>query len=108
MEIKNEISRDSAKKKNGDGSRTFHIVTNVTHHGTGETILTKDRAIEIINHHKQIKQCALILHDKDVYTQAEEINNNQHTAGTLKPEHLHIVFKPTNIWVLKQLLNGSV
>ncbi len=88
-----ENSKNSAKKKNGGGSRTFHIVTNVIHRGTGETILTKDDAIEIINHHKQIKQCALILHDKDVYTQAEEINNHQHTAGTLKPEHLHIVFK---------------
>ena len=42
---------------------------------------------------------AAILHDKDVFTEADEKENPEHKAGTIKKPHWHIVMKFKNaVW----------
>ncbi len=39
---------------------------------------------------RTIKKWAYIIHDKDVYTKNEELENSEHIAGTKKPDHVHV------------------
>ena len=40
-----------------------------------------------------IKNYAYIIHDKDLYTKADESSNPKHKAGEFKPAHIHLVLK---------------
>lgn len=40
-----------------------------------------------------IKNYAYIIHDKDLYTKADESRNPKHKAGEFKPAHIHLVLK---------------
>lgn len=39
---------------------------------------------------RTIKKWAYIIHDKDVYTKNEELENPEHKEGTKKPDHVHV------------------
>jgi hypothetical protein len=62
----------------------------VKHPETGELLLSEDN-IKIALAHKTIKQWAYILHDKDVYSEVDELSDPSHKQGNLKPPHWHIV-----------------
>ena len=51
--------------------RVFNIMQYVNHPETGEPLLNED-TIKVALAHKTIKQWAYVLHDKDVYSQADE------------------------------------
>ena len=73
-------------------ARIFNIMQYVNHPETGEPLLNED-TIKIALAHQTIKQWAYILHDKDVYSQADETNDPNHKQGDVKPPHWHIVIQ---------------
>lgn len=83
-----------SQKKSPVG-RVFEIVTvtDAAHPVTGEPILSKEQIEAVLASKKTIKHSAYILHDKDVYTQRDEIINPEHKAGMLKSKHWHIVLE---------------
>ena len=61
---------------------------------TQQKYLKQDKIEKVLKEKKKdIEQYAYILHDKDVYTKDEEIKNNLHKEGTIKPAHYHIELK---------------
>lgn len=56
------------------------------------TYLTEEKIIKALQR-ECIDKHAYILHDKDVYTQDDELFNPMHKAGTLKPPHWHVMIK---------------
>lgn len=64
----------------------------VKHPETGESLLSEDKIIETIKR-KGVKQYAYILHDKDVYSEADEEADPKHKQGEVKPPHWHIVLQ---------------
>lgn len=50
---------------------------------------------DILNQRKCIDEYSYIVHDKDVYTKEDEQKNPKHIAGTLKPNHIHLLLKFT-------------
>ena len=91
---------ETAKTSNISG-RTFNICTDLVHPETNEIIITLDDIEETCRKHATIKTWAYCFHDKDRYNENDEKNNPQHTAGTLKPAHVHIVIstapKPVDV-----------
>lgn len=71
-------------------ARVFNIMQYEKHPETGETLLTED-TIRIALAHRTIKQWAYIRHNQDVYSDADEADDPEHTAGKTKPDHWHIV-----------------
>lgn len=71
-------------------ARVFNIMQYAKHPETGETLLTED-TIRVALAHRTIKQWAYIMHDKDVYSDADEADDPAHVAGQTKPPHWHIV-----------------
>ena len=53
--------------------------------------LAEEQIIDGVSGKRSIKYFAYILHDKDVYTEADEKMNPEHKAGTLKEPHWHIL-----------------
>ena len=76
-------------------ARVFNVMQYVTHPETGEPLLNED-TIKVALAHKTVKQWAYILHDKDVYSQADEESNPDHKQGQVKPPHWHIVMNCSN------------
>lgn len=64
----------------------FHIMQN-------KKLLDENTIIDILHKYNSIDKYAYILHDKDIYTKQDELNDINHKCGTLKPEHWHIVIK---------------
>lgn len=75
-------------------ARVFNIMQYMKHPETGEELLSED-TIKVALSHKTIKQWAYILHDKDVYSQADEEADPTHKEGNLKPPHWHVVLNCT-------------
>lgn len=73
-------------------ARVFNIMQYVNHPETGEPLLSEDKIKEALAH-KTIKQWAYILHDKDVYSEQDEIQDPNHKQGDIKPPHWHIVLQ---------------
>ena len=73
-------------------SRIFNIMQYVKHPETGETLLCEERISETVKR-KGVKRYAYILHDKDVYSQADEEADPTHKQGDIKPPHWHIVLQ---------------
>lgn len=73
-------------------ARVFNIMQYVNHPETGEPLLSEDKIKEALAH-KTIKQWAYILHDKDVYSEQDEIQDPNHTTDKEKPPHWHIVLQ---------------
>lgn len=76
-------------------ARIFNIMQYEKHPETGEVLLTEDR-IKVALAHRTIKQWAYVLHDKDVYSEDDELADATHVAGTPKPPHWHIVMNCNN------------
>ncbi|MCR5699795.1 MAG: hypothetical protein K6G52_09165 [Treponemataceae bacterium] len=76
-------------------ARIFNIMQYVNHPETNEPLLNED-TIKIALAHQTIKQWAYILHDKDVYSQADEEADPNHKKGNIKPPHWHIVMNCNN------------
>lgn len=72
--------------------RIFNIMQYELHPETKQPLLNED-TIKIALAHKTIKRWAYIIHDKDVYSEADEADNPDHKAGTPKPRHFHIVLE---------------
>ena len=75
--------------------RVFNVMQYVNHPETGEPLLNEETIIKALEH-KTIKQWAYILHDKDVYSQADEEADPNHKQGDVKPPHWHIVMNCNN------------
>lgn len=74
-------------------SRTFNIMQYEKHPISGEPLLNEDTITKALAH-KSIKEWAYICHDKDVYSEKDEVDSNgTYEAGKTKPRHWHIVFK---------------
>lgn len=74
-------------------SRVFNICQYENNPETGESLNFSEENIRAGLTHKSIKEWAYICHDKDVYTEEDEINTGYKKAGELKPRHWHIVLK---------------
>ena len=72
--------------------RVFNISQYENHPETGELLLNED-TIKVALSHKTIKQWAYICHDKDKYTEKDELDDPSHKAGNPKPAHWHIVLQ---------------
>lgn len=75
-------------------ARVFNIMQYVNHPETGEPLLNED-TIKVALNHKTIKQWAYVLHDKDVYSEKDEMDDPNHKQGDVKPPHWHIVLNCT-------------
>lgn len=71
-------------------ARVFNIMQYERHPETGVELLNED-TIKIALAHRTIKQWAYVMHDKDVYSEADEADDPNHIAGQPKPRHWHIV-----------------
>lgn len=74
--------------------RVFNVMQYVNHPETGELLLNED-TIKVALTHKTVKQWAYVLHDKDVYSHADEEDDPNHKYGNTKPPHWHIVLNCT-------------
>ena len=79
-----------AKKK---GFYNYNIMQYEKHPETGDELLTEEKIKSVVAKYKSIDRWAYIIHDKDVYTEANEEANPDHKAGTKKPKHFHIALK---------------
>lgn len=70
--------------------RVFNIMQYVNHPETNAPLLNED-TIKVALAHRTIKQWAYVLHDKDVYSEADEADDPNHVQGQPKPPHWHIV-----------------
>lgn len=73
-------------------ARIFNIMQYKRHPKTGETLLTEEQILNALDH-KSIIKYGYILHDKDVYMDADEMDDPDHKSGDLKPPHWHIVLQ---------------
>lgn len=76
-------------------ARIFNIMQYEKHPETNETLLTED-TIKSALAHRSITKYAYVMHDKDVYSEADEADDPNHVAGTPKPRHWHIVIQCKN------------
>ena len=73
-------------------ARIFNIMQYKKHPKTGEVLLTEEQILSALDH-KSILKYSYILHDKDVYVDADEMDDPDHKSGDLKPPHWHIVLQ---------------
>lgn len=79
---------------NNTNENKTKIVKRLMEITTQQKYLKQDKIEKVLKEKKKdIEQYAYILHDKDVYTKDEEIKNNLHKEGTIKPAHYHIELK---------------
>lgn len=89
--------RDNLIEKEGETmaaikSRIFNLMQYVEHPVTGEALIDENQIIDGISK-RTIKRWAYVLHDKDVYTEEEEVAAaSEHVkAGERKHPHYHVV-----------------
>ncbi len=79
-------------------ARTYNIMQYEKHPVTGEILITQETILKAVEH-KTIKRYAYVCHDRDVYSEADEANDDTGhiKAGNNKPRHWHIVLEcPSN------------
>lgn len=60
----------------------------------GEVIFDLEKLPQILKEKDNIlREYAYIIHNMDIYTEADESKNPEHKAGTLKPEHIHLLLR---------------
>lgn len=73
--------------------RSCEIVTRLKN-SDGETLFDVEKLPEILASKSNcIKEYAYIIHNMDLYTEADESRNPEHKAGTFKPEHIHLIMR---------------
>lgn len=73
--------------------RACEIVSRL-YNDDGEVLFDMDKLSEILEAKSHvINNYAYIIHDKDLYTKADESRNPKHKAGEFKPAHIHLVLK---------------
>ena len=70
-------------------ARQFFIMQYAKHPETGEVLMTEAQIEEGLDH-KTIGDWAWICHDKDTWSEADEIADPNHKQGETKPPHYHI------------------
>ena len=73
-------------------ARIFNVMQYMNHPLTGAPLLDIDKIMETVSK-KGVKQWAFILHDKDVYSKADEEADPTHIQGEKKPPHWHLVMQ---------------
>lgn len=73
-------------------SRIFFVMQYEKHPETGEELLSESQ-IKVALAHKTIHRWAYILHDKDVYSAQDELDNPNHKQGQKKGRHWHIAIE---------------
>lgn len=73
-------------------SRMFHIVSKTHNPETGEQYLCEAKIKEALAH-RTIKRWGYVLHDKDIWTEADELDDPKHVAGEHKDDHFHIALE---------------
>ena len=71
--------------------RVFNISQYEKNQSTGEDLNFNEENIKSCIEHKSIKQWAYICHDKDIYTEEDELNG--HHKGDAIPIHWHVVLR---------------
>ena len=73
--------------------RAWEIVSRLNN-DDGEVLFDMDKLSESLKAKSHvINNYAYIIHDKDLYTKADESRNPKHKAGEFKPAHIHLVLK---------------
>lgn len=73
--------------------RSCEIVSRLKNN-SGEILFDVEKLPEILADKSNcIKEYAYIIHNKDLYTEADESRNSEHKAGTFKPEHIHLIMR---------------
>lgn len=70
-------------------ARQFFIMQYEKHPETGEVLMTEEQIQEGLDH-KTIGEWAYICHDKDVWSEADELLDASHHQDETKPRHWHI------------------
>lgn len=68
--------------------------------------LTTYHSLEVVEgvlKNRPVRAAVYITHDKDTYTEADEKNNPENVAGTLKDKHIHIMLCTYNAATLGQV-----
>ena len=73
-------------------ARMFHIVSKTHNPETGEQYLCEAKIKEALAH-RTIKRWGYVLHDKDIWTEADELDDPKHVAGEHKDDHFHIALE---------------
>lgn len=73
-------------------ARIFHIVSKMQDPETGEKYLDEAQIKDALSH-RTIKRWAYIFHDKDIWTEEDELENPKHKAGEHKDDHWHIAIE---------------
>lgn len=73
-------------------ARIFNIMQYANHPETGVPLLDEETIKQTVLR-KGVKQYAYVLHDKDVYSLADEEADPTHVQGQVKPSHWHIVLQ---------------
>lgn len=72
--------------------RIFNIMQYELHPETKEPLIDESKIKKGLRY-RTIKRYAYIKHNKDVYSEKDELNDPNHVAGTPKPDHWHIVIE---------------
>lgn len=70
-------------------ARIFNIMQYEKHPATGEPLWSVEQIEEGLDH-KTIAEWAWCYHDKDVWTEDDELQDASHVAGEVKPPHFHV------------------
>lgn len=70
-------------------ARIFNIMQYEKHPTTGEPLWSVEQIEEGLDH-KTIAEWAWCYHDKDVWTEDDELQDASHVAGEVKPPHFHV------------------
>ena len=73
--------------------RSCEIVSRL-YNDEGEVLFDMEKLSDVLKAKSHIiKEYAFIIHDKDVYTEADERKNPDHKEGEFKPAHIHLLLR---------------
>ena len=87
--MRQKYKKENKNKSDSDSKRRIEIVSRLTD-DNGKILFDINTIPDIIKKHSCIEKYAYIIHDKDVYTEEDELANPNHKKGTLKPPHIHL------------------
>lgn len=87
--MRQKYKKENKNKSDSDSKRRIEIVSRLTD-DNGKILFDINTIPDIIKKHSCIEKYAYIIHDKDVYTEEDELAKPDHKKGTLKPPHIHL------------------